>query len=304
MLFCWVSFAVIFTLTWAHDARRVTLSCGPESPSEKGDAGSPGKRGPPGEEGLKGDIGPPGLKGEPGDSESWRESFQLLSMEIAHLRTEVYTLLPTNCKQAHEAGNINSGIYKIKKNGTIIEVYCDMTKDGGGWTVFQRRINGEQDFYLTWEEYRRGFGNKSREFWMGLDNLHLLTRDGSYELRIELKDCGNQTFYAKYGAFKVMNLSTNFRLQVSGFRGSPGLTDSLREHNGMSFSTKDRDNDAGSSALSCAEQWRGAWWYWRCHHSNPNGEYRPCAVTPRSMTWYNNRAYVGFRFIEIKFRSL
>jgi len=33
--------------------------------------------------------------------------------------------------------------------------------------VFQRRINGEVDFYLNWESYVRGFGDANNEFWLG-----------------------------------------------------------------------------------------------------------------------------------------
>ncbi|KAK3102900.1 hypothetical protein FSP39_014797 [Pinctada imbricata] len=43
--------------------------------------------------------------------------------------------------------------------------------DDGGWTVFQKRINGNTDFYRGWNEYRDGFGNPTEEYWLGRDSL-------------------------------------------------------------------------------------------------------------------------------------
>lgn len=33
--------------------------------------------------------------------------------------------------------------------------------------VFQRRQNGQTDFFRKWAEYRAGFGNLEDEFWLG-----------------------------------------------------------------------------------------------------------------------------------------
>jgi len=47
--------------------------------------------------------------------------------------------------------------------------------------------------------------------------------------------------------------------------------DSLSAHLGCKFSTKDQDNDDYEG--SCAQTYKGAWWYCNCHRANLNGYY-------------------------------
>lgn len=45
----------------------------------------------------------------------------------------------------------------------------------------------------------------------------------------------------------------------------------MKSHRGNSFSTKDRDNDKAKG--SCANLYKGGWWYHACHGANLNGLY-------------------------------
>ena len=75
-----------------------------------------------------------------------------------------------------------------------------MDTDGGGWTVFQRREDGSEDFYRGWNDYEIGFGNFSGEFWLGLSKIHRLTRNTPM-LRIDLADFEGNFRFAKYTTF-------------------------------------------------------------------------------------------------------
>ncbi|XP_060603192.1 fibrinogen-like protein 1 [Ruditapes philippinarum] len=194
-----------------------------------------------------------------------------------------------------------SGIYQLN-NG--LKVYCDQTTDGGGWIVFQRREDGNVDFERTWDNYKTGFGDLLYEFWLGNDNLHVLTEHGNHELRIDIEDFEGNKAYAKYSHFKVHGEVDKYRLEVSGYSGNAG--DSLSSHNKMAFSTVDRDNDPYNG--NCAKDYRGAWWYLLgCHYSNLNGFYYHGSGSPhgKGVIWYHWKE--SFRYslkrVEMKLRS-
>ena len=191
----------------------------------------------------------------------------------------------TSCLDYLNNGYTKSGVYMIYIPNTTTElnVYCDQDTDGGGWLVFQRRKDGSVDFYQDWSEYKKGFGEITGEFWLGNDNINLLTRENQ-ELRVDLSDFQGNTAYAEYSTFSVGSEGEKYKLTVTGFTGTAG--DSLAVHNGMSFSTKDRDND--TYGISCAQRYKGAWWYYiQCHRSNLNGHYFDSAkIDAVGVTWY------------------
>ncbi|KAM9857789.1 fibrinogen C domain-containing protein 1 [Aulostomus maculatus] len=185
-------------------------------------------------------------------------------------------LRPRDCREVMAAGGSQDGVYSIfpthDLNGFM--VYCDMSTNGGGWTVIQRRQDGSVNFFRGWEAYRDGFGRTTGEHWLGLQRIYSLTRSGGYELRIDMADFDNATAFAHYSDFSVGRNSVNpeedgYPLAVDGYSGTAG--DSLLKHSGMQFTTKDRDQD--QSENNCAAYYQGAWWYRNCHTSNLNGQY-------------------------------
>ena len=177
-----------------------------------------------------------------------------------------------------------------------------METDGGGWTVFQRRMDGSQNFYIYWKNYDLGFGELDEEFWLGLNKLHRLTTSGgSNSLRVDLEDFDVNKRFAKYSVFSVANALTQYKLTVGGYSGNAG--DSLTSHSGMKFSTRDRDNDVWSG--HCAQKFKGAWWYRYCYHSNLNGEYLfgNHSSHANGVNWYHWKEYhYSLKFSEMKFR--
>ncbi|XP_067398259.1 tenascin [Emydura macquarii macquarii] len=207
---------------------------------------------------------------------------------------------PRDCSQALLNGESASGLYTIYMNGDksqSMEVYCDMSSDGGGWIVFLRRQNGKEDFYRNWRTYAAGFGDPKDEFWLGLENLHKITSQGQYELRVDLRDKG-ETVYALYDKFIVGDSKSRYRLKVDGYSGTAG--DSMIYHNGRSFSTFDKDND--SAITNCALSYKGAFWYKNCHRVNLMGRYGDNSHS-QGINWFHWKGHeYSIQFAEMKLR--
>ncbi|XP_075041753.1 ficolin-1-like isoform X2 [Mixophyes fleayi] len=254
----------------------------------RGDPGQQGERGEKGSVGFPGKIGPAGEKGDKGDQ---------------GFHQPVYAA--RNCKELQDHGESLSGWYTIYPDGkTPLRVLCDMHTDGGGWIVFQKRWDGSVDFLRDWKSYKMGFGSHLSEFWLGNDNLHMLTSSGTWELRVDLQGFDSVKHFAKYKSFKVMGESEKYKLTIGDFvSGDAG--DSLTSHNGMMFSTVDQDNDGSGS--NCAQDYKGAWWYGSCHQSNLNGQYLPGAHSSFAdgINWQSGKGYnYSYKQSEMKIRPV
>ncbi|XP_076211469.1 tenascin isoform X2 [Aptenodytes patagonicus] len=207
---------------------------------------------------------------------------------------------PKDCSQALLNGETTSGLYTVYLNGDKtqpLQVFCDMGEDGGGWIVFLRRQNGKEDFYKNWKTYVAGFGDPKDEFWIGLENLHKITSQGQYELRVDLRDKG-EAAYAVYDRFNVGDAKSRYRLRVDGYSGTAG--DSMTYHNGRSFSTFDKDND--SAITNCALSYKGAFWYKNCHRVNLMGRYGDNSHS-QGVNWFHWKGHeYSIQFAEMKLR--
>ena len=104
---------------------------------------------------------------------------------------------------------MSDGIFKIRIPGFGIkgvdtDNYVSVKCDQYGWATFQARGqfgNSIHYFNRSFEEYRNGFGELDKEFWLGLDVLHAMTDWRPYNLKISLwgaEDTGYAEAYYKY----------------------------------------------------------------------------------------------------------
>lgn len=95
---------------------------------------------------------------------------------------------------------------------------------------------------------QKGFGNIDGEYWLGLENIYNLAKQGDYRLMVELEDWTGKKVYAEYSSFRLEPELEGYRLRLGTYQGNAG--DSLASHNGKPFTTLDRDKDSftGTSA--------------------------------------------------------
>ncbi|XP_067939079.1 microfibril-associated glycoprotein 4-like [Watersipora subatra] len=198
--------------------------------------------------------------------------------------------LPQDCQELYDQGNRCSEVYQVNPPHTDSEpfpVWCDFF-DGRGWTVFQKRVNGSVSFNKNWTDYQAGFGEIAGEYWLGLAKIHLLTRSNT-KLSIFLRAANGTTESGVWPSFYINGLADGYKLIISddGYRGSLDSFKLVYYHNGMKFSTPDRDQDLSSS--NCAQRYQAGWWFNNCQYVLLN------ALEENQIEWYNPH---GRYFVE------
>lgn len=207
-----------------------------------------------------------------------------------------------DCADLYKKGYRTDGVYSIDPDGKgAFKVRCDMTTSLGGWTVFQRRIDGSVDFFRYWKDYKNGFGDPAGEFWLGLDKINRLTNSGRNVIRIDMGDTKGNTKYAVYDFFAVASEQAKYKLSLGAYSGT--ADDAFGTHRGMAFSTRDVDRDTWVN--NCAASYKGGWWYAACHRANLNGYYYLGSHTSYAdgVNWYPWKGYYySLRKAEMKIR--
>ncbi|XP_078137883.1 fibrinogen beta chain [Centroberyx gerrardi] len=244
------------------------------------------------------------------------------------------------CEDIFRRGGKDSQMYMVQPDSFYppYKVFCDQTTKNGGWLLIQSRLDGSVDFGRRWDDYRRGFGNIAfdvgkghcetpGEYWLGNDRISQLSKMGPTEVLIEMGDWTGTKVHAQYTQFTVQSETSNYILAVDGYSGTAGNTflegstelfgenRTMTIHNGMMFSSYDRDNDnwtPGDPAKQCSKEDGGGWWYNRCHSANPNGRYymggaytRQMAKhgTDDGMVWMNWKgSWYSLKTISMKIR--
>uniref|UniRef100_A0A8W8P7D7 Fibrinogen C-terminal domain-containing protein n=1 Tax=Magallana gigas TaxID=29159 RepID=A0A8W8P7D7_MAGGI len=176
-----------------------------------------------------------------------QSSFKLKEGQV-FLKSRVST--QKDCAQIKKHRPLSrDGVYTIYPTpGTNKTVFCDMTTDGGGWTV-------------------------SSQLTVGNTAIHALTKDKNQILRIDMMKFSGEKGHATYSSFFVDNEANKYKLTLGSFNGSRGLGDSLSTSNNTYFSAKDRDND-NNGDRHCVQTYKSPGWMNRCFHTNLNGVYK------------------------------
>ena len=200
-------------------------------------------------------------------------------------------------------------VYKIHgPRFSEINVFCDQTSQGGGWTVILRRQDGSANFQRSWKEYKDGFGKLWTEFWFGNENMHDLTKPSfapkKSELLIDMIQKGqSKQVYARYDIFEIGDEASKYVLKISGPSGTAPRSDSFSSyHNNMKFSTYDSDNDITSTRHCSRGFGRVGWWFKSCYATLLTGNYKfTKGHSNGEISWYD-LGEIEPEFVEMKIR--
>ncbi|CAI4229545.1 unnamed protein product [Auanema sp. JU1783] len=132
---------------------------------------------------------------------------------------------PIDCEDVIDRTN---GVHNIYPDGkTAVPAYCVFSPNhlSGALTVIQSRdINKKSDEWKTvLDAYKSPFGNVEGNYWVGLNNMVLLSLNNTYDLRIDV--CCKDTLIDSqiYNNFAISDENSGFKLNADSTVDNVGL---------------------------------------------------------------------------------
>ncbi|XP_072030015.1 uncharacterized protein [Amphiura filiformis] len=129
-----------------------------------------------------------------------------------------------DCYEVMQAGATKSGIYTIypsitNTRDTPVVTWCDLETHGGGWTVLQKRQDGSVDFDHDWDDYKHGFGHVGGEYWLGNQNIYVISNQKEYEFQVEAEEYDGTLHVEKYNHFRLSDEAGRYTLFTGTYTG-------------------------------------------------------------------------------------
>ena len=214
-----------------------------------------------------------------------------LALQICHFVFAQDACKPRDCVdlKCYGLSNTTDGphiIYPYNDADQTLNVSCDNSKLGGGWIVFQRRVEGGTlNFTRLWADYRNGFGDpgdETTELWLGNEHVYqLISRFGPANGYFEGTAYDSVSCDGSVFGFKLEDEAHHYTMRANLAYAPHCSSSDLISMANQPFRTLDHQLSAGYK--DCFNTHSAGWWYYnddpnKCYDTFLNGPHRPKGV--------------------------